>query len=89
MSFTLQKQLKTFKHYPSLGITCPGEIETLDVTYSVLGIFHLDGKEATVKYTISLPGVDQVGDELFTFTYETLDNILDQAEANLKIYLNV
>ncbi|ARB12532.1 hypothetical protein BIS47_28 [Klebsiella phage vB_KpnM_BIS47] len=88
MSFTLNKQFNTFKQIPGLGITCPAEVENIEVTYTVVGITDIRGNSATVTYTTSVQGVEQTGNGLFSFEFIDLSNIISEAERALQVYLS-
>nr|UWD63416.1 MAG: hypothetical protein [Bacteriophage sp.] len=88
MSFTLSKQFNTFKQIPGLGITYPSEIESIEVTYTVVGITDIRGNSATVTYTSSVQGVEQTGSGLFSFEFIDLGNIVSEAELALQAYLS-
>lgn len=88
MSFTLSQQLNTFKQIPGLGITYPAEIESIEVTYTVVGITDIRGNSATVTYTTSVQGVEQTGNGLFSFEFIDLSNIISEAERALQVYLS-
>lgn len=87
MAFTISKSFKTYKQIPGLGITLPAEEENLEVSVSVIGISELLNGSATVTYTTSIAGADQSGSFLFTFEYTNADDIINEAELELKKYL--
>lgn len=87
MAFTISKSFKVYKQIPGLGITLPAEEEELEVSVSVVGISELSNGSATVTYTTSITGADQSGFFLFTFEYMNADDIINEAELQLKKYL--
>lgn len=88
MSFTLNKQFNTFKQIPGLGITCPAEVENIEVTYTVVGVTDIRENSATVTYTTSIQGVEQKGSGLFSFDFVDINNIISDGERALHDYLS-
>lgn len=87
MAFTISKSFKTYKQIPGIGITLPAEEEELEVLVSVVGVSEFLNGSATVIYTTSITSSDQSGSFLFTFEYTNADDIIKEAEAELKKYL--
>lgn len=91
MSVTITQNLTKEINYPDLGVTVPGEPETVAVTYTAESINAFDGVNVTALYAVEIGGVKSPYPHVFTFKYSGNGNPLGEAEAALKesIEINV
>lgn len=83
MPFTVSRNLSSKLVYPEIGVTMPESKSTLDVTYTGDQVTSLTASEATVLFSVSVPGCETTGMVPHTFDYAG-GNPLDEAENALK-----
>ncbi|GKW21888.1 hypothetical protein PEC302107_36170 [Pectobacterium araliae] len=90
MSLKISRQVQVKKIYPQFGIAINDASVTADVTYTPLGVMHVDtdNKTAAVKFSIDVSGVQESGTTIFTFDYSNFEKILDEAESELEKSIN-
>lgn len=87
MAFTTTQTLEVAKNYSGLSIQASSSLESVSVTYTILGIMELTAGSGTAEYSASIGGVSGPT-KLFLFTYSGSGNPFDEAESQLEESIN-
>ncbi|ENJ8540578.1 TPA: hypothetical protein ACM2MD_002098 [Raoultella planticola] len=88
MSFTLKHTatpLKKYEEFSGAAVSCAPE--TVEVKYTIIGLFSMSNGVATVDFEMSLPGGVTAGYRQFSFDYAGSENPLVIAETELQKHL--
>ncbi len=83
MSVTISRVLEKQTTYPGLRLTVPAGTESVDVTYTAIGVSSFDGVKVTALFSVAVGDEKSPFDYSFTFQYSGSGNPLDEAEPAL------